>query len=148
MAKSATPFIDKNGKFLSIASHQRLFNDKDYCRVLEYSNGEYWVSVLWHGRIDPNATPDYWTPYELTVKTNVDGRWVNDPFSSKKCKNVEEATKCYQDFLINYTYCDMKKDISGQEKFYEVANNLAPPPPPDPDIPRSSEATSFIAGSW
>ncbi|CAB4121802.1 hypothetical protein UFOVP26_29 [uncultured Caudovirales phage] len=147
MAKSVTPFMSRDGEFLTKQRHAQLLKDEDYCRILQYANDEYHVTVLWHGRIDYRASPDYWTPYELMVKTNLDGRWVNDPFSSKQCKSVKEATKYYEEFLVNYTDCDIKKDISGQDKFYEVANNLAPPPP-DPDIPHVSEATSFLTGSW
>lgn len=145
---AANKYINKSGDSIKHEEYLRLLADKDYCRLAEFRNEEYHVMAFWHGRVDPNASQNYWTPYMLGAKVKVNEKWVDDPFTSKLCRNQEEAMLLYKEYLVNYTDCGYKTEISGHKAFYEAGNELAPPPPPDPDVPHISEATNSFAGSW
>jgi hypothetical protein len=145
---AANKYINKLGDSIKHEEQLKLSASEDYCRLAEFKNEDYHVKAFWHGRVDPNASQAYWTPYAFAAKVKVGENWVADPFTSQSCKTQDEAMALYKEYLVNYTDCDYKSEISGHKSFYEVGNELAPPPPPDPDVPHISEATNSFAGSW
>ncbi|MCL2874729.1 MAG: hypothetical protein FWF12_00245 [Betaproteobacteria bacterium] len=129
-----TKYFGRDGRAIHRHEWSRLLGDHSYSVVREYDNGEVFVRLRWHGEVsDPNIFRDCWNLFLLTVGNyNAVGELKADPVENGKWFAYEEdGIKAYEAFLTRWTPCCIDAD----GRFEECDNTLAPPPPPNPDVP-------------
>jgi hypothetical protein len=138
LAKSGFHFVDRAGRLIDRDKWQELSGDADYRVLREFDNGIVHVSLVWSGvlnRREFSAFRETWPVYMLRVANyHENGSTTPDPVMDGKAFPDEgSAIKGYEDFLIQWTACE----IDDKGVFVERDNQLAPPPPPNPDTPQS-----------
>lgn len=127
-------FFSKDGTPLQRVEWNRLQGDRSYRTVREYDNGEVWVALIWHGKVDdPTVFRDCWKMFSLSVGNyNAAGELKPDPVENGKTfANEKDGIAAYEAFLERWTASHRNTD----GEFEEEDNTLTPPPPPDPDAP-------------
>lgn len=139
-------YIDKDGKGIS-KGVWRLFRDDESYRVLrQFKNELTWITLEWTGVADILLHPfaSTYPLFEMRVaNASSDGmRWVNDPVEDRKTyHNQQAAIEAYNNFLVRWTESKVEDG-----ELVEVGNELTPPPPPDPNIPKT--AVNDDIGCW
>jgi hypothetical protein len=132
-------YFDREGRRIDAAAWAELQKKPEYVLLKEYDNGAVRVRLVWIGKIsekEHSSFRDTWPLFSMGVWNYTDtGALVPDPVSNGETfANESDALTAYEDFLITWTDSQM-----GEKGLIEVDNNLAPPPPPNPDLP----ATEF-----
>lgn len=131
-------YFDRDGNRIDKASWAQRQNDPHYRILREYDNGSVFLRLMWNGRltkVEKDAWRDTWPLFQIVVG-NYDskGSLVRDPVMDGETYACEsDAIKAYEEFLETWTESHRKDDGT----FKEIGNDLAPPPPPDPDVPAS-----------
>ncbi|WP_297478311.1 hypothetical protein [Ferrovum sp.] len=138
-------YFDKDGRKIQKDKWTHYRMDPSYCIVREFRNKAVLVIVEWKGAVDTRLHPFAFThpTFEMRVwNFDSDGKLVPDPVESKKTFPSEQnAINAYNNFLLRWT--DSKIENG---ELVEVGNELTPPPPPDPNIPKT--AVNDDIGCW
>lgn len=142
-------YVDKEGVAISKSRWHQLQADPAYRNLREFSNEKVTIVLYWSGSLTKEefrSWRDLWPVFRLAVwNHNEQGEAKPDPVMDGKSFDSEErAIAAYEHLLSQWTDCHYMDD----GRFVEVGNNLAPPPPPDPNIPTSvpkGMASDFVA---
>lgn len=142
-------YVDRQSLKITKRRWHELQADPAYRNLREFSNKKVLIVLYWSGSLtgrEYNAWMDLWPVFRLSVwNYNENGEAVPDPVRDGKSFSTEkEAIAGYERLLAEWTDCHFKDDGA----FVEVGNELAPPPPPDPNIPTSAPkgmASDFVA---
>lgn len=143
-------YLDREGTRINKDQWTEKQKDASYRILREFDNGTVFLRLMWNGRMTVQEMAgfrDYWPLFQMAAGNyTADGSLQPDPNLNGETYSSEEAgIQAYEKFLETWTDCERKDN----GKFVEVDNQLAPPPPPDPDIPKElskGDADSF--GSW
>lgn len=142
-------YVDTEGTAISKTRWHQLQADPQYRNLREFSNEKVTIVLYWSGSLTKEEFRSWrqlWPVYRLAVSNyNERGEAKPDPvMDGKSFATREEAVAAYEHLLSQWTDCHYKDDGT----FVEVGNDLAPPPPPDPNIPTSvpkGMASDFVA---
>lgn len=141
---------DRNGEKISAHQWCELMDDSAYRNIREFDNGSVRVMLVWSGKVTPkehSSFRDTWPLFALYVANyDANGKLVIDPVMNGKTFAFEaDAIDGYEKFLCQWTKCITNDD----GEFVEVGNDLAPPPPPNPDAPTSVlKDTPDFGAAW
>lgn len=134
-------YYDREGFKISRERWSEFGNDDDYCTVRAFDNGAVKVTLVWLGRVDTLKDQwDFMYPiFRLNVANyNSNGELVADPVDDGKTFRLErEGIEAYEAFVAKWTESYLDDD----GELVEVDNDIAPPPPPNPDAPASDVAS-------
>lgn len=142
-------YVDREGIVISKSGWHELQADPEYRNLREFSNDKVRILLYWSGSLsgkEYHSWPELWPVFRLSVwNYNEQGVAQRDPVRDGDSFATEkEALAGYESILTEWTDCHYRHDGS----FVEVDNDLAPPPPPDPNIPTSvpkGMASDFVA---
>lgn len=146
-------YYDKLGAPIDFESYKEKRKDPNYKFVELYDNQKVRLSIEWLGKVpQPDIMRDYWPLFQVNVHNGIpqaDGsiKWAEDGQSGAKFGRVEDARKAYQEFLVEWTECEMKETKGGVMKFVEADNIHEMPAPPDLNTP-VSEIAIGEGGVW
>ena len=131
-------YLDRGGRRIDSTQWQKLQADESYRIIRLYDNGEIRLMVAWKGKMSlqqKNSFRDTWPLFEIGM-WNYDSEGVLRPdpvVNGNTYPTIELAVKAYEDILLTWT----NSEVDDEGQLIEVDNNLAPPPPPDPNKPES-----------
>ena len=131
-------YLNKEGHRISSKEWHRLRADESYTLVREFSNSKVAVRLMWHGALTSQeyaSFPETWPVFRMSVRNfGAEGSTYSDPVMDGKTFSTQlKAILAYEEFLCKWT-----ESFVEDGKLVEVDNELAPPPPPDPNVPSST----------
>lgn len=146
-------YFDRSGIRISEDLWRAKQGEPEYVKLAEFDNGTVRVFAMWHGRvINPQNYLSTMLPIFMLQVSNYDGNGVlrPDPVENGKTFTTEkQVMQAYKEFLARWTECEAERNENGEiVEFTEVGNDLAPPPPPNPDAITCNEKIAKDFGTW
>ena len=151
LPKHSHLYFDREGHRIEKELWDKRQADPSYRIVREFDNGQIQVRVIWNGklnRLQAQSFRDTWPIFEVrAMNYRADGSLAADPnFDGQTFAHEDDAIETLEIFLEDWT----KSYRTDDGRLVEVDNHLAPPPPPDPNVPTSTikDAPEDFGAAW